>query len=95
MALFNHFNERPCVLPGDLINRENVEITINQKDNSLNVKFSEAISKEFAWWGRRKVDNLLYNIKTSLSYRLMNEHLNDASIEIAYDLVFKDMFQLY
>lgn len=87
--------EKLCVLPGDLINSENVEITINQKDNSLNVKFSEAISKELAWWGRRKVDNLLYNIKTSLSYFLMHEPVNDSTIEIAYDLVFKDMFQLY
>ena len=95
MVIYNPFKERPCVLPGDLINRENVAITVDPKDNTLNVQFSEAIAKELAWWGREKADNLLYNIKTSLSYRLMNEHLNDASIDIAYDLVFKDMCQLY
>lgn len=95
MALFNYFNERPCVLPGDLINRENIVITVDLKNNSLKVEFSEAIAKELARWGRKKADSLMYNIKTSLSYRLMAEYLNDASIDIAYDLIFKEMYQLY
>ena len=92
---FKLFKRDRCVLPDHLINKDNVFINFDQETGDIDISFSEEILKEFSFWPRKRVKDLMHDLQTSMRVFFMHQPWNIHNMEKLYDNIFVTLHQVY
>ena len=95
MPGYKMFKRDGCVLPDHLINKDNVFIKFDQETGDIDISFSEEILKEFSFWGRKRVNDLMDDLQTSMRVFFMHQPWNIHNMEKLYDHIFVTLHQIY
>ena len=92
---FKLFKRDRCVLPEHLINKDNVFVNFDQETGDIDISFSEDILREFSYWGRKRVNNLMKDLKTGLTVFYLHQPWNFSNRDKLYDQIFVTLHQVY
>ena len=89
------FKRDRYVLPNYLINKDNVFIKFDQETGDIDISFSEEILKEFSFWSRKRVKDLMYDLQTSMRVFFLHQPWNIHNMEKLYEHIFVTLHQIY
>lgn len=82
-------------IPEEYINKKDVIVVISDKNNSINIGFSQRLNDVFNKWPSGKVNDIISDIKTDLSWSLMYTPIQIDTPEYIYDRIFVTLMQVY
>ena len=89
------FQRDRYVLPNHLINKNNVFINVDENTDNINISFSEEILKEFSHWSRKRVNDLMHDLKAGICFFFVHEPWNANNRDELYKHIFVTLHQIY
>lgn len=84
-----------CIIPKELINKDNVFIDFDLETNSVNISFSDKITTIFSYWSKEKVQRIIDDIHNELEEFFVYRPWNSITREEIYHRIFTILNQVY
>ena len=82
-------------IPEEYINKKDVKVTISEKTNYIDIEFSQRLKDAFEKWPKRKVNDIISDIKNDLSWSFMYTPIQADTLDHIYYRVFVTLRQVY
>lgn len=83
-----------CIIPKELINKDNVFIDFDLETNDVNISFSDKIITIFSYWPKEKVQTIIDDIHNELEDFFVCQPWNSITREEIYHRIFTILNQL-